>query len=737
MLWGGSCNGWPAISNVTWRQRRATEVRSESLTLLQLLAPTIFVLGAVYLLGSILPNRRGWARHSIFAVVWLVVAWYLHWRLFATVLPAKGSWYEVGWVWLCFAIELLAIADQFILYVTFLRTTDRRAEADRHEVRLRALSPEQLPSVDIYIPTYDEPIEVLEKTITGALCLDYADVSIWVLDDGRRPWLKAFCETKGVGYLNRPDNVHAKAGNINHALTQTTAEFVAIFDADFVPQRNFLMRTIGFFSDPEIGIVQVPHAFYNHDPMQANLALQESLPDEQRFFFDVIMPSRDAWNAAFCCGSNSVTRRAALRAIGDALPTESITEDILLSMTLLRKGYVTRYLCEHLAFGLAPETIDAFFVQRQRWARGAIQILYLASGPLGRGLTLMQRLLFLPTHWLSLGLRTLIAIVAPIVFLWSGVSPVFDVSPADVIYYFMPMVLALAGGVRAYAPGQHFPLASQVQGTFLSFRVLPTVLETLVRPFGHPFKVTPKGGTSQASTYARGIFWTAGSLMGLTILGLIINTMPEWRIIESPDVLPIVAFWSAINTVVLFLVCMLSLQAPMRRGEERFVLDEPIWIVGPSGAISAGRIKDMSLSGVAIAADLDRALAARTGEPVRVFITEVGFVAGTVVRQAETFLGVQFNLPPSVERDLMIRKMFTAGLHTTNVSTSAWLATAAMLKRIWGMRTNMLESTEYTPSAAVVRSPVERLPPRSLVISPQPQILRLSELVEKRRVIAA
>jgi cellulose synthase (UDP-forming) len=157
---------------------------------------------------------------------------------------------------------------------------------------------------------------------------------------------------KGAGYLTRPDNTNAKAGNINHALTKTNADFVAVFDADFVAQRNFLMRTMGFFDDPTIGIVQTPHAFYNHDPMQANLALRKTQPDDQRFFFEAIMPSRDAWNAAFCCGSNSVTRREALRTIGDALPTSSITEDMMLSLAMLRKGYVTRYLCERLAFGL-------------------------------------------------------------------------------------------------------------------------------------------------------------------------------------------------------------------------------------------------------------------------------------------------------------------------------------------------------------------------------------------------
>jgi cellulose synthase (UDP-forming) len=703
-------------------------LRSESLTVLELLAPTIFVLGAVYLLGSMLPIRRGWARFAILVVVWSVASWYLHWRLLVTVLPAEGAWYEIGWIWLCFAIELLAVLDQAILYVTFLRTSDRRDEAGRHEARIRALPPEQLPSVDVYIPTFNEPIEVLEKTIIGALCLDYPNLSIWVLDDGRRPWLKAFCQAKGVGYLNRPDNAHAKAGNINHALTRTNAEYVAIFDADFVPQRNFLMRTIGFFSDPEIGIVQTPHAFYNYDPMQVNLGLRKSLPDEQRFFFDVIMPSRDAWNAAFCCGSNSVTRRAALRAVGDALPTQSITEDMLLSMTLLRKGYVTRYLCERLAFGLAPETVDAFFTQRLRWARGAIQILYLADGPLGSNLTITQRLLFLPTHWLSQGLRSSIAIVAPIVFLWTGISPVFDVTATDVLYYLVPMVLALTGGVWAFAPGRHFPLASQVQGTFLSFKILPTVLGTIIKPFGHPFTVTPKGGISHTSNYARGIFWTAASLIVLTVFGLIINTIPEWRIVDSVQMLPVVAFWSAFNVIVLFLVCMMSLQAPRRRGEERFDLDEKIRIIGPSGAVSSGRIKDISLSGVHLEEDTDNTadsdnhtVVAHAGESIRVFITEVGFVSGTVARQIGRFLGIQFILPPSVERDLLIRKMFTAGLDTTSVDASAWSATGAMLKSIWGMRTEMLERTIDNTSDIADAPPVEKLPARSLLISPQPR----------------
>ena len=713
-------------------------MRPEALTLFDILAPSMFVVGAIYLLGSILPIASNWARYSIFATVWLVVGWYLHWRVFSTLMPPNGTWHEVGWLWLCFAIELLAILDQLILYITFLRTSNRSVEADRHESRTRASPPERLPWVDVYIPTYNEPLEVLEKTITGALCLDYPNVKIWVLDDGRRPWLKTFCETKRVGYLNRPNNSHAKAGNINHALTQTSSEFVAIFDADFVPQRNFLMRTIGFFCDPEIGIVQTPHVFYNPDPMQANLGIRKSLPDEQRFFFDVIMPSRDAWNAAFCCGSNSVTRRSALRVIGDGLPTESITEDMLLTLTLLRKGYITRYLCERLAFGLAPETVDAFFVQRERWARGAIQILYLAGGPFGRGLTLMQRLLFLPMHWLSLGFRPIMAIVTPILFLWTGISPVYNVGPEDVLYYFLPMVLALAGGVWLYAAGQHFPLASQVQCTFLCLRILPIVITTLIRPFGHPFKVTPKGGTSQTSNYSRGIFWTSAILLGLTILGLVVNTIPELRIIGNAELLPVVVFWSIVNALVMFLVCMLSLQVPMRRGEVRLEVDEPIWIVGPSGAISYGQTRDISLSGAGIGAKVDRGFSATIGDRVRVFIVEVGFVDGTVVRKRGVeFLGIEFDLPASIERDLLIRKLFTSGVDTTNVRTSGWAATLAMLKSVWAMRTQMVEHTAETDHSILVLPVVEKLPARCLVISPQAQRLGLTVLSAKRRTMPA
>jgi hypothetical protein len=175
-----------------------------------------------------------------------------------------------------------------------------------------------------------------------------------VLDDKRRDWLKKYCEVKGAVHVTRPDNLHAKAGNLNHGLKVSNGELVAIFDADFVPYRQFLRRTAPFFREPDIGLVQTPQHFFNKDPVQSNLGIERVWPDEQRLFFDEMAASRDAWDVSFCCGSCSILRRQAIDAIG-GIPTVSITEDLLTTPAMLNKGYKTRYLNERLSMGLAAE----------------------------------------------------------------------------------------------------------------------------------------------------------------------------------------------------------------------------------------------------------------------------------------------------------------------------------------------------------------------------------------------
>jgi cellulose synthase (UDP-forming) len=125
--------------------------------------------------------------------------------------------------------------------------------------------------VDVFIPTYNEPLQIVRATVLGALAMDYPaeKLKVTLLDDGRRDDFRDFATTIGVGYLTRENNVHAKAGNINHALEHTQGEFIAIFDADHVPTRPFLRMTLGWFlSDPRVGLVQTPHHFYSPDPFE-------------------------------------------------------------------------------------------------------------------------------------------------------------------------------------------------------------------------------------------------------------------------------------------------------------------------------------------------------------------------------------------------------------------------------------------------------------------------------------
>ena len=253
------------------------------------------------------------------------------------------------------------------------------------------------PLVDVLICTYNEEAAILERTIVGALAQTYPNFRVWLLDDGRRPEIAALCGALGCFYLTREDNRHAKAGNINAAIRTLTAlnvrpDFVAILDADFVPFPKFVERAMALHKAPDVGIVQTPQHFINPDPIQTNLDLAALWPDEQRFFFDTVMASKDAWDQAFCCGTSSIIRFEPLVRIG-GFPTDSVTEDFLLSLRFKEAGYSTVYLNEPLSLGLAPEGLREYLTQRGRWCLGFMQIIRGKSGPFSRSanLSLMDR----------------------------------------------------------------------------------------------------------------------------------------------------------------------------------------------------------------------------------------------------------------------------------------------------------------------------------------------------------
>ena len=253
----------------------------------------------------------------------LILMWrYMIWRLVYTLPPIENrADFAVG---LIFAIvEALSMTGTSISLIFMSRTRNRSADADE-AVKWFRQQPRE-PLVDVLICTYNEEEAILDRVIDGAQGLRHERKRVWVLDDGKRDWLKALCERKSCGYITREGNAHAKAGNINNALTRLSEldeipDFVAILDADFVCLPQFLTRTCALMRDPGVGVVQTPQHFSNADPIQENLAAAKVWPDEQRFFFDVIMASKDAWDAAFCCGTSSLIRFSALMRVGGFPP---------------------------------------------------------------------------------------------------------------------------------------------------------------------------------------------------------------------------------------------------------------------------------------------------------------------------------------------------------------------------------------------------------------------------------
>jgi cellulose synthase (UDP-forming) len=601
---------------------------------------------------------------------------YLIWRFTDTVWPAylltgAGVWY------LClYCYEVLAFLSQFLLHLVLTRVSNRSPDADRYEAQLRRTPVEQLPSVDVFICTFNEELDVLERTIVAALAIDYPKFKVWVLDDGKRDWLRDFCAAKGAGYLRRPDNRYAKAGNINHALGMTDGELFAVLDADFAPFRNFLYRTVGFFADPTIAIVQTPQHFFNPDPMQLNLGIVDSWPDDQRLFFDVILPARDAWDCAWCCGSCSVQRRSAIAAVG-GVPTDSITEDLLSTMVLLRRGQVTRYLNERLSMGLCPENLKGFFRQRERWCRGNLQTLFLKTGALAPGLPLLKRLLFLPVDWLVHYMTRLLTVVVPILYLWTGIGPFLIPSLEELLAYQLPVFFALWGVIRWFAPHSYFPLLSTASTLFGSFRIIPAGLSTLIKPFGTPFKVTPKGSSITFDFGDLTVLGLSVLLMLLTIGGLIKNRVAPAEVSEGGAVRFIAELWALANIVLLALAALIALETPRPRREERFPSDEQAhYLLGESELPC--HLVNLSVSGALLAG----VVPGPVGTPLLVVLDGVGRLPTRVRREQDGCFAVQFEDLPVEDRDRLIHAIYSAGRLNAAQDLNGWRLLFGVVKRV-------------------------------------------------------
>ncbi|MEM6591065.1 MAG: glycosyltransferase [Cyanobacteria bacterium P01_H01_bin.119] len=527
-----------------------------------LIAPTIALLLIVQVITRISPRPQKWSRWIVVSILLVLLGRYLSWRSLSTLnleTPLVGT-LSIG----LFGMELVGLLGSVIQLFLLLRVRDRRRQADQLQDAVEDGT--YLPSVSVFIPTYDEPEFILRRTIIGCQAMDYPNKQVYLLDDTRRPEIRALAESLGCHYMTRPDNRHAKAGNLNHAIAHTQSELIASFDADFVPTRNFLRRTVGFFQDPEVGLVQTPQSFYNPDPIARNLGLEKVLTPEEEVFYRQIQPMRDGAGSVVCSGTSFVLRRAALEETGGFV-TESLSEDYFTAVRLAAQGHKVAYLDEKLSAGLAAESISAHATQRLRWARGTLQAFFIESNPLTiPGLTLVQRLGHLEglLHWFS-SIPRIYFLLMPLAYSFLSVIPI-RATTEEVLFFFLPYYLVQLTVFAWLNYRSRSALLSDIYSLVLVFPLAATVIQAMLNPFSRGFKVTPKGNTQKSFNFNWQLAWPLVLLFVLTAYSLWYNLgqcLAHGWAAEHLRGLSLGWIWSAYNLVMIGIALLILLDVPL------------------------------------------------------------------------------------------------------------------------------------------------------------------------------
>lgn len=368
---------------------------------------------------------------------------YILWR--GTVIPTN-----LGIV--SFILGLILFVCEFIGFMNFMNF--QFIFFGKYKIIRKDLSVynlDEAPLVDVLICTYNESLQLLEKTIIASTQMAYPKnkFKVYVCDDGRRDELKALCKKYGVNYITREDNQGAKAGNINNALKYIKGDLFLVLDADMIPKKEFLQKTIGYFEDENLAFVQTPQCYYNKDMYQSNL--KKYIPNEQDFFMRDVQEARAYRGAVLHVGTNAVFRRKFIDEIG-GYPTCSITEDMAVGMLLQAKGYDSIFINKVLVLGLSASTFGELVKQRDRWCRGNIQVFKHYNPFILKGLTPAQRICYVDgvLYWFS-NLIKMFYIIVPILFLSTGIHFV-ESGFAELLNMTIPYILVQIFIFRILSP---------------------------------------------------------------------------------------------------------------------------------------------------------------------------------------------------------------------------------------------------------------------------------------------
>jgi cellulose synthase (UDP-forming) len=554
------------------------------------------VLGASWIAGRVGTEARGedarprygrfFERHqrlscalALTAMAWGIV--YLTWRV---------GWTGTGANPVTFTLLLITELYGFWALGTLTWFSWRHPEVRRPPIHGN-------PTVDVYVCTYDEPEEVVLATLAGCRALRYPHAT-YLLDDGRRENMRELAELTGAVYMTRPDNTHAKAGNINAALPRTHGDLVLMLDADHVPMPDALDALVGYFEDERVGLVQSPHDFSNQDSVQHYAVGRH----EQSLFFHVICPGKDRHGAAFWCGSAAVIRRDALLGIG-GVATDTIAEDFHTTIRLQRDGWTSRYHDEVLVQGLAPHDLDGYLLQRDRWSRGNLAVFTLRESPLrAKELRPLQRLSYFASlaAYLAPPMRLLLLVTIALV-LWAGWLPMRVDVVSLAILWFPAVALNVAAG-SALARG-YMRIAETSHYELMTMGIYARALRCAIVPAKTAFKVTPKEGIDLGGTHALARLKLACVLALVLGAGIVMRVLDLWGVGPLPDLPPVaeavIPLLALVELRRILRTLVLVAGRRQRRLIYRFEGEAPALCLTAGGSIP-GRLLDANAAGLGL-----------------------------------------------------------------------------------------------------------------------------------------
>lgn len=545
---------------------------------------------------------------------------YIIWRLL-TINTAHPLSFALSL--LIYLYELLFVA---ILYAEFIPSTTFEPKKRILQANdLATLADQQIASVDIFISTYNESTRQVRRCIHACKSQLYQNKKIYVLDDGNRREIRDLCSELHVEYISRSDNLHRKAGNLNHALKQTSGEYILVLDCDFLPFKLLINRTIGFFQDSNVAIVQTPQHYFMPDFHARNLGVEALMPSDVDMFYNYQQVIRDNYNSVICVGTSYLARRSALESIGGYVTT-CIIEDHQTGTRLLTEGWRIVYLNEILSVGETPGNLRDYIDQRLRWLQGNLQILLPSSElPIFNSATTTWQRIFYLLHYAGnfMPVGRAFFIFIPLISLYFGNQLI--IAPVDAyIAYALPFILLLHT-IPAWCSGNHtHQIWSEVYETITCIPWTVRLLKILRKPFQiYGSTVTPKDSRSDLKQ----VDWPlARHLLVYIALFLLFYLIRFGAPILFPAFLAypvqsegqeIMIIWTIYNFSVVLVALLCCVEKPYRRNSERFTVDLIARLSSSEGITCWGATREISETGASLAittASVDLKSFAKSGE---------------------------------------------------------------------------------------------------------------------------